>query len=72
MKHLNIFDFDGSKISTITWNEGLVFVVARSSREWNEMQRLIKSGYEVSPKHSKFLEYVAERAHSYDYSTELI
>lgn len=71
MRHLKIFDFDNSEIATITWIDGAVFVCARSSREWSDMNRLINSGYKVSKEHPKFLEYVKERAHSYDFSTEI-
>lgn len=72
MRHLIIFEDDGSKVATITWADGWVFICARSSREWKEMRRLVDSGYKVNVKHPKFLEHVAERAHSYNYNTELV
>lgn len=68
---LSIFDED-TRIATITQaDNGSIFIFAKSNREWHEMKRLIDSGYDVSKKDSKFLEYVATRAQSYNYSTEL-
>lgn len=72
MRHLTIFEDDGSEVARITWADGLIFIFARSSREWKEMRRLIDSGYKVPVTHKKFLEHVVERAHSYNYNTELV
>lgn len=71
MQKLTVFD-DDAKIATITIINGGIFIFARSKREWNEMNRLVKSGYDVEPDDSNFLGHVAKRAHSYNYSTELV
>ena len=72
MRRLTVFD-GSDRIATITQiGNGSLFIFARSIREWKAMKRLVDSGYDVSKDDSKFLELVAARAHSYDYSTELI
>jgi hypothetical protein len=79
MRKLSIFD-DGEFVATITTIDSNVLIFARSSREWSEMQRLVHSGYiredkdmtKINPQDSDFLEHVAARAHSYNFSTELI
>lgn len=65
MRKLTIFD-DGAKIATITFIDGSIFIFARSTREWREMRRLVDS----IP--SKSLEKIAQRAHSFNYNTELV
>lgn len=82
MRKLSVFD-DGELVATITVIDTDVLIFARSSREWSEMKRLVSSGYfrddkktgdlvKVKVQDEGFLELVAERAHSYNFSTELI
>lgn len=68
MRKLHIFD-DGEKVATITQIDSSFFVFARSPREWGEMKRLADS---FNPKKKKFLEQIADKAHNYNFSTELI
>lgn len=69
---LSIFD-DGERIGVITSINGKIFIFGRSAREWRDLRRLVDSGgYEVNSNDSKFLDHVASRAHSYNYSTELV
>ena len=68
MSKLSLFD-DGIRIATITKIDNSVFLFARSSREWSEIKRLINS---FNSKDKNFLELVAEKAHSYNFSTELL
>lgn len=81
MNKLSVFD-DGALVATITIVNTNALIFARSSREWSEMRRLVDSGYfrddektgeyvKIRPQDEGFLEQVAERAHSYNYSTEL-
>ncbi len=68
MRKLSIFD-DGVRIATITQIDNSVFIFARSSREWSEMKRL--TSYADS-KDKDFLERLANKAHEFNYSTELL
>ncbi len=68
MRKLSIFD-DGVRIATITQIDNSVFIFARSSREWSEMKRL--TSYADS-KDKDFLERLADKAHEFNYSTELL
>jgi hypothetical protein len=71
MHKLSIFD-GGELVATITTIDANIFIFARSSREWSEMRRLVRSGFEVGPQDPSFLEHVASRAHNYNFSTELL
>lgn len=70
LMRLHIFD-DDTRIATITdLGKGKIMIFARSSREWSDMKRLVDSNYKVKSTHPKFLRLVAERAQSFDFSTE--
>lgn len=82
MKALNIFD-DNVKIATISIIGNDVFIFARSSREWCDVKRWIDQGFyrldkatdlyeKVNPQDTNFLELLADRAHGFDFNTELI
>jgi len=43
MFKLSIFD-EGTRIATITLDNGSIFIFARSNREWHEMKRLVGYG----------------------------
>jgi hypothetical protein len=68
MRKLSIFD-DGVRIATITQIDSNILIFARSSREWSEMKRL--TSYADS-KDKDFLERLANKAHEFNYSTELL
>ncbi len=68
MRKLSIFD-DGELIATITTIDTNIFIFARSSREWSEMKRL--TSY-ANSKDKDFLERLADKAHEFNYSTELL
>jgi hypothetical protein len=67
MRKLSIFD-DGVLVATITPTDTAILIFARSSREWSEMKRL--TSY-VHSKDKDFLEKLANKAHEFNYSTEL-
>lgn len=68
MRKLSIFD-DGALVATITPTDTTVLIFARSSREWSEMKRL--TSY-ANSKDKDFLEKLANKAHEFNYSTELL
>lgn len=72
MKKLTIFD-DGKVSATITQaDNGCIYIFARSQIDWREANSLVTFGYMVGPKDPKFLEHVANQAHEYNFSTELV
>ena len=82
MRQLSIFD-DNVRIATISivGNDAMIF--ARSPREWRDVKRWIDQKFyrldeetdlyvEIKPQDQDFLELVADRAHGYNFNTELI
>jgi hypothetical protein len=68
VRKLSIFD-DGALVATISTIDNLVFIFARSSREWSEMKRLSSQFNKLD---KNYLEQIANRAHDYNFNTELV
>lgn len=82
MRELSIFD-GNERIATVSIVGANAFIFARSPREWCDVKRWIDQGFyrldkntdlyeKVSPQDKNFLELLADRAHGFDFNTEII
>lgn len=73
MRKLSIFD-DGARVATITSiGNGSILIFGITASIWRRMNRLVNcTWYPVAKDNATFLKHVAEKAHEYNYSTELV
>jgi hypothetical protein len=73
MRKLSIFD-DGARVATITSiGNGSILIFGITASIWRQMNRLVNcTHYPVGKDKPNFLDHVAEKAHEYNYSTELV